>query len=321
MKTKDLFRIFSADQIGRLSDLTIKTLKKEMLLEFQLTDEPTVSFNGHQLDKNEVITIFEKLQPNLQGRLQKYNETIVDNFIKEGDLDALLSAQGPAVMRSIINRPDLRNDLLYKTSEIIANMIITATDDRSDHIHQVRQLTTMLPHDLENRAYSTALRYLRSEIEAIKTRYTNPFKDNFTLELEPEMKALVDVRFIDLILQLPQQFHFLAYEYALWCVDFIIALTSYRENKWTSYPINSLLVIRDASLIATQFYDNPEHLQRAHEITRLLEDPAKLAKSWKKRKKKKSKQVPARQDRTGAIIAIIVAVVMIIRFILLLSER
>jgi len=317
MKNKELFRIFTWQQIEQMSEHNLQSLKKELLLEFQLTDEPTVSFNGHLLDKNGIISIFEQLQSNPRRHIETYFEGIHQNFTEEGDLNFLLSNHGSALMRTIVNRPDLRADLLYKVSEIIADTITTASPNRSAHIKAIRALTAKLPYDLEEKAYITSLRYLRSEIESIKSRYSNPFHDNSSLAFEPEIRALVDVRFTELILELPEQFHFLAYEYALWCNDFIITLSSYRETKWQVYPIDSLLVIRDAFLIANQFYDNPNHMDNAHEITRLLENPSKLAKSWKKRQAKKPRRIGGKQDSTGTIIALIVAIVLFIRLALL----
>ena len=49
MTTEDAFKIFTAEEIDNLSNENLKQVKKEFLLQFQLTDDAWVDFNGHRL--------------------------------------------------------------------------------------------------------------------------------------------------------------------------------------------------------------------------------------------------------------------------------
>jgi len=58
-------RIFTASQLEHISVQKLKSLKKEILLEFQFSDGSQVNLNGHLVDKNDVLDIFSKLEENL----------------------------------------------------------------------------------------------------------------------------------------------------------------------------------------------------------------------------------------------------------------
>ncbi len=314
MKSRDPLRIFTPEQINNITESNIKNLKREFLLEYQLTNETVVTFNKHQLDKNAVLLIFEELQTNFEFRIKEYYDNLLTRFLENGDFN-YLKAHDKYLLQHIKDNTAQRDKLLLKTSLIISELITVSTEDRKDKLAMCRNITSSLPKEYENRAYSEAVRYLRIELESMKNRYDNPFRDNVTLYLEPEIRAMVDVRFIELFLLLPDQFHFLAYEYAMWCQDFIIKLSKFREDKWQKYPIDSLLVLRDASLIASQFYDEKKHLHTANEISLLLRDPQKLAKMWKRKMKNKVGNQFSMTDIVGLVISVVFLAILILYFI------
>ena len=291
MNTSEAFKIFTPDQIESLSPENLKMLKKEFILHYQLTRQPTVSFNGHALDKNSLLEIFDHLDTSLDKHLKHYESHIIDTFLKNGDLNYLISDRhGRHIVKAMISQPNLRDNLLHKVSEIIGETFITPSEDREELLQKVLMLTDQLPFDYEERAYAASARYLRNEIESIKTRYDNPFLDNHSLNLEPELHAMVDIRFLKLFQLLPEKFHFLAYEYCLWCQDFILRLTQYREENYAKYPINALLIIRNATLIASEYYETDANLKLASHITSLLKNPSSLAKNAKTRFNPSSKK-------------------------------
>ncbi|MDF1696538.1 MAG: hypothetical protein P1U56_11920 [Saprospiraceae bacterium] len=296
MTTQEALKIFTPEQIEALSQDTLKVLKKEFLLEYQLTDEAVVTFNGHALDKNSILEIFDQLNGSLNAHLEKHRISIIDNFLRIGDLKYLLNpTHSKRIISGIVSLPKKREKLLFKLSEIIGETLITPSDNREHLLKQILQFTDQLPFDYEEKAYAASFRFLRNEIESIKTRYDNPFYDNFSLKLEPELQTMVDHRFLKLFQLLPEKFHFLAYEYSLWCHEFIIKLTRYREKNYHKYPIDSLLVIQNAALIAAEYYEKEDNLSLARRIKTMLDNPAKLAKNNTSSFNVKNKKRPMRE--------------------------
>ena len=291
MTTEEALKIFTIDEIDKLNSNNLKTIKKEFLLEFQLTDQPVVVFNGHTLDKNAVIEIFDDLSLSLEKHLEKHKIAVLDTFLESGDLTYLLNEGiGKRIIKGIVSLPQKRDKLIYKLAEIIADILLNPSDDREKALVQVQKITGELPLDYEEKAFATSFRYLRNEVESIKSRYDNPFYDNFSLKLEPELQTMVDVRFLKLFQLLPEKFQFLAYEYSLWCYEFVIKLTQFREKNYAKYPIDSLLIIRNAALIASEYYEENENLRLSSFITTLLANPAKLVKNDKVKFNKNKKR-------------------------------
>ena len=278
MNVENAFKIFTPQEIESLNEENLKQFKKEFMLQFQLTDESQVLFNGHKMDKDSVIKVFDFLRGSVDDYKKAYEGIIIDEFISSGNLSHLIhEGFGDHIIRGIMSLPQKREKLLFRLSEVIAQTITTPAENREEMVKKIRTFTEKLPTDYEEKAYSTAFRYLRNEIESIKSRYDNPFLNNFSLKLEPELNSMVDVRFLKLFQLLPEQFQFLAYEYSLWCQNFILELTQNREPAYHKYPINSLIVIRNAALIASEYYQEHKHLKISSHITMLLNDPEKLA--------------------------------------------
>jgi len=280
MKHEEALRIFSLDEIDNLSAENLKMLRNEYLLEFQLTEDPLVNFNGYDLDKNSVIEIFDSLKGSLDEHLEWHYASVLENFVQECDLTYLFNeAIQKRVIQAILSDHE-KSDLLLKVlSDIIGETLVTPGAKREEHMQRILQITARLPIELEEKAYSHSFRYLRNELESIKHRFSNPFLDNRSLKLEPELNALVDVRFLRLFQLLPKKFCFLAYEYSLWCHTFVIKITQNREPDYSKYPIDSLLIIRNAALIAAEYYEEEEMLHLSSVITSMLQNPEKLFKN------------------------------------------
>lgn len=315
MTTREALKIFTPDQIENLSFENLKVLKKEFILEYQLTNQAVVPFNGHLLDKNAILVIFEHLNDSLENHLIAYETDIIDTFLNYGDLNYLLAPHhSKRIIKTIITHPNLRDQLLHKISDIIGETFITPTENREQLLQKILGITDRLPLDYEERAYAASCRYLRNEIESIKTRYDNPFLDNSSLKLEPELQTMVDIRFLKLFQLLPQKFHFLAYEYCLWCQDFVLKLTQYREANYAKYPIDSLLVIRNAALIASEYYATDENLKLASLLTKLLKTPSRLVKNAKLKFNVHKNNSP-KSFRTSQLLLIYVVIALVFIFL------
>ena len=293
MTVENAFKIFTPHEIERLTEENLKQFKKEFLLQFQLTDETQVLFNGYKMDKDSVIKVFDFLRGSVTDYKETYESIIIDEFINSGNLSHIIQdGFGDSIIRGIISLPQKREKLLFRLGEVIAETITTPAEDREEKVEKIRSFTDKLPMDYEEKAYSTAFRYLRNEIESIKTRYDNPFLNNSSLKLEPELNSMVDIRFLKLFQLLPERFQFLAYEYSLWCQNFILELTQNREPAYHKYPINSLIVIRNAALIASEYYQEHEHLRTSSHITTLLSNPERLAQNDTAKFKFKKESIP-----------------------------
>lgn len=267
--------IFDAAQIEKLTVDNLKSLKKETLLYFQLSDEATIERNGRQLDKNQVLEIFNTLQSDLDLHLKIYNNQPLLEFLENKNMDFFSDTTS---QQAILNDNEYKtqiNDILAEalnkyTSTILANPRFSALGQ----LQLIASYAQQAGQTFQDKAYAKSYRELKAFVDKNREKYTTPFMQNEGLAFHPDLDKQVNPLLYRCFEFLPGPFRDIAFLYAAWCHNDIFNKVVTRESNFTKYKRLNLKTISKAIEIAVNVSDNDSLKRSGHEVREILKGKA-----------------------------------------------
>ena len=287
--------IFSPEQIDTLSAEKLKSLKKETLLYFQLSDDATIERNGKQLDKNQVLEIFETLQSELDLHLKIYQNKPLLEFLEYQKMDFFSDNNSQDLVlndsehKSQINET-LAEELNKYTSSIISNVRFSTLGQ----LELIAKYSEKVDQKFKDNAYSKAYRELKAFVDKMREQYTSPFLMTEGLSFHPDLDKQVNPLLYRCFEYLPGPFQDIGFLYAAWCHNDIVNKALNREADFTKYKRLNLKTVSKAMEIAINVSDNDSLQKSSHQVKEILK-----GKSTAPRQAKKRPSNPSR-DKSGS---------------------
>ena len=261
MISNNPLRIFTEDQLQGLNHLRLKGLKREILLEFQISNETTIKLNGIYVDKNGVLEIFEELKERLPLHLFIHKNTSLKTFLYFGDKSIF---QDEKTIESVKNYHQFKKELDFKISECLKTMIKDVLMNRKAYKKELVQIDNFIIHinpDFEQQVYFPAYEAMKNRLDDLEEKYKTPFAEKGKLRFYSALRDSVNVELYEKLAVLPEIFEPLKYRYCKWCNNAIVFEALNYESRIALFPRDSLYTIRDAAKIASNHVNSHENLQ------------------------------------------------------------
>lgn len=248
-------RIFSEEELEMLSPEMLKPLKKAKLLQFQLTDASTVDFNGYQVDKNEVLEIFELLKTQLPFQLALRENPTLDAFLHQDDFTFFFNF---AAQQEVLNSEyafDLTTKIAERLNEVIPSLIFGEQSKNAKTIKAIRFFVEQTNPSLQSIPYNKAYSEGRQLIDDLEYHYPEPFRSTIGLAFHPELSEHIRRKYYRHLSLASSDLEFLANEYAVWCNNNIVVKAIAKDDRIDNYPKDALNILRDAALIAAEVHN------------------------------------------------------------------
>ena len=269
MQNTNPLRIFTKDEISNLSHNTLVKYRKQKLLLFQMTEKYTVNMNGHEVDKNTVISIFADLERTLDKHLLQYKIPELQKFLSSADLsnfrlvmdidyNSMSSENRLSVLHSIadkINR-HLGSDIKYGKIGPVNTKKIT-------------EFAYKYFIGFVDRAYDNVYNELSDHVSVIAEEYDNPFKSKSGTALRPEVEKLLNGQLYDTLNALPHMFETIKISFSRWCHN-MLHETFDRTTEFRKFSKNNLRSLRKAMYIAANYFQPDQHRENARLVTSYL---------------------------------------------------
>ncbi|HEB61585.1 MAG TPA: hypothetical protein ENI82_00385, partial [Bacteroidetes bacterium] len=246
--------IFTEEQLQalELSPTKMKRFKKEILLQFQLTDETSVEFNGRSFDKNEVLEIFDDLQKNLTLHLNMYRDKELYDFLEKGDLAFFYRSEAKNNLINYSTYAEKINEFIVHKLDGVTVRVFDEIDKESVNVLKViRKYTSKLRPEVSDKAYHKTYKKLSHHIRNLKFNYPTPLESDWDLVFFPEMSNLISETYFECLQSLPESFRDLTDSYAVWCQNFVLNPAFEKENRLSNFPTASLRLLLKAAQITS----------------------------------------------------------------------
>ncbi len=262
MSHKNPLRIFNASQIERLKSGEHNSLKKEILLQFQFYDTTTISLNGHEVDRNEVINIFDVLEGGLEEHLGVLDDLVLSRFFDTEKLVDLVE-WNPEKLSSLQDntRTQLANTIRKRLYEEIFS------DSSQDNFEKIVAIIDNFNPELQDSIYSQCHNQISSELEEHKQEFKEPFIIG-EYHKQSVRKILIVEKYINLkvfnkLNSTRAYFDSIKDKYKIFCKR----IEDYRQHYInTGIPDQEYLIMHDAALILYTIEPTTENEKIAEEV-------------------------------------------------------
>jgi len=215
--------IFSKEQIEKLNVDNLKSLKKETLLYFQLSDEATIERNGKQLDKNQVLEIFDTLQSDLDLHLKIYNNKSLLEFLEYQKMDFFSDTHSQEHVLNDAKHKDRINDILAEVlNKYTASILTNPRFSALGQLKLIASYTSQVGQNFQDKVYARSYQELKAFVDKNREQYETPFMQDEGLSFHPDLDKQVNPLLYRCFEYLPGPFRDIAFLYAAWCHNNIV---------------------------------------------------------------------------------------------------
>jgi hypothetical protein len=290
MKYKNPIRILTPAQIKRLDSTTLKSIKKEILLHFQLTEGPTIERNGIVVDKNEVLEIFEELQQNLTLHLQIYKNKDLVHFLESGSMSFFSSrAAQQMVLEDREQQYQINGYIAFKLNQETAKFLENVNGSTPNRLSVIFDYTSKMAPEQQDKSYNKAYVTLKAKIDDLPVAHPHPFSRQGGMALHESIPELVDLDFYNCFPYLPGAFKDIGFMYAAWCHNNVVNGAIRRQNLFGKYRRGDLFTLLEAYDIAEDVTTSENFKRTGRDLRQYLKVTKRSASSHRINTKKKPK--------------------------------
>ena len=269
MEYKNPLSVFSSKQIDKILSGDYKSVKKEILLQFQLEEGITINLNGRDLDKNAILKIFESLDEDAQLHAAIYQQKSLLRFLEEGELGFFDHQINFDKLKSSPFREDIDQLVIAKTDSYLGLRLRKFNPKNVSILQRISNYTKLLPEQKQTSAYIKAYQSLLTYMDQLTKLVPDPF-ENDKLLFKRSVSKLVNMDQLEFFRYLPESFENLKMQYILWCNDHVLLPALTRESSLSSYSKTDLLTIQRAAIISATEFNKENNLEIANTISRYL---------------------------------------------------
>lgn len=272
MQNNDPLRIFTRSEIDKLSSDTLLKYRKEKLLLFQMTEKYTVRLNGHDVDKNTVMSIFSDLERTLEDRLFQFKVPEIQEFLSSKDLAKFhLLLKVDFYSMSPSNKASIIDAICKKINNQLAKDIIGRKIGPVNIGKIIGFVDKHLSADT-NVAYSRVYTELNDYVNGFAEKYEQPFEEKHlnSTKVFPEIERILKNKFYESLAALPSLFEPIKMSFAKWCHSNVLQTAFDRTTEFRRFKKGTLSALREAMYIAANYYHPKHHRDNARMITTYL---------------------------------------------------
>lgn len=256
MTYPDPLRLIPEHFIEELSEDTIKQVRKELLLRFELHQNTTIDINGQSYDKNTVIQTFDELKKNLDFHLRLYHNILLYQFITIGKT-AFFERRGAWYdFEDQAFEEWLKPYFVYQYDNIIYQILKNEKGVRKgDLLQEILKSSFQLPTSYQAIAFVKPYQYLRDYFAEAMERYEQPYTNNRYTKLKSGIEKYIENVYVRIFDILPPYFAPLANQYRQFLKN-ILNFAFYKERYFNEFDKQSLeLILKAAKICNRLLYD------------------------------------------------------------------
>lgn len=266
MSIENPLRIFTEEELSRLSSSNLKSFKKQKLLLFQLTSDTAVDFNGHSIDKNTLLSIFDELSSNLDKHLVLIDNTFLNEILKSNNLK-IFENSSQFDIQNIDD--DLKSEIFTRIANKVNITLPGLIRDRLISFKSVKHITDFFvmhaPHMIDD-AFHDTYDLMASFTADLENEYEHPYAKSTGTEFDRGIHVGVDIVFFGYFHSLPPIFEPIKRDYGIWCNNNVVVEAFQRERSFSKFSRKTLYTLKDALDIAAQVHNNENNKQNSKAI-------------------------------------------------------
>lgn len=248
--------IFDGKNISFEDANSLKKLRQEMLLQFDLQQQTTIQINGVEYDKAAILSFFEELKTDGEFHLRIYQNKDLLNFLEKGDFQFFSNSnnwktpEDPAFQEWVAPYfIDKLSDSIYKCAE--------EKGFRSmNRLHTLNKSGFPMPDEIKDRVYAKTFSFLKKTVANAHHAAIDPFIENSDRVFKKETHEYLQPHYFNVLKALPSAiFHPVMKSYSQVGMQ-LLRKAFYKDRLFSDFSKNDLRMLSQAADI--YLHENPD---------------------------------------------------------------
>ncbi len=276
--------LLNEEQLTSFKPENIKKLRNELLLQFQLSAEPTIILNGQPFDKDEILQLLDQLQADPDLHFSIFNNKPLLEFLEEGKPGFFISKTAQDKVFADSTRAMQIHTLIVNTiNEVLPDWLLPIGYETTAFLRNINSYSKHLDTPLQDIAYSGTYEKVQQVLDTLRVNYENPFTSPGSNTFKPGLELFVTQEFIAYFKYLPKAFENLRREYCIWCNNNIVLSFTQAKEPIIRYSRETLRIVKEAAIIASAEHNREGNLRIAEQIDNFLSGGTEVAKGGNSR--------------------------------------
>ena len=248
--------ILGIETFKDLNAQSLKKLKKQIFLEFELEQSEVISRGDYEFDKNDVVKVFEVLDDKIEvfqfinniHSLQLFLSTNDTSFFREDDYLKIDNEEAKKI------KEEIQDLLVPYLNDFIPSLVLESSKKSREDLEDIRAYLQTLPPEKMQQAYKKTyieLTEILKELNELERPFTEEWGDTFL----PIVREYITNDFYDTLKALPEFMEKFVNDYCLWCSN-TVASQAIIDRNYLLFPVETLQVLKDAFIIVERKYKN-----------------------------------------------------------------
>lgn len=258
--------IFKNQNIQGVDEDSLKKLKKELLLKFELTHSTTIKLYGKEYDKATVLELFDDLKKDSVYHFRVFKNKELLNFLENGNLKFFQVRSSWKDLQI----PDFRNWVEPYFTKQLSDRVTRCVNHKGirsiNDLKKINNSKFPFPAGMKDQVYSEAFAVLNIIIKTGRLKTIDPFVGQSDNIFRQEVKEVFNPHYINILKVLPKDiFQSIVKDYSA-VGRHVLAKAFYKERLFQDFQKGDLRILLTATDVC--LYNNPKD----EEIKKLAKD-------------------------------------------------
>ncbi|MEZ4956430.1 MAG: hypothetical protein R2825_22925 [Saprospiraceae bacterium] len=257
MKYHSPLHIFDGKNISFEDANSLKKLRQEMLLQFDLQQQTTIKINGAEYDKAAILSFFEELKTDGEFHWRVYKNKDLLNFLEKGDFQFFSNSNNWKELEDPAFQAWVAPYFIEKLSESIYKCAEEKGFRSMNRLHTLNKSGFPMSDEIKDQVYAKAFSFLNKTVAAAMLAAINPFIENSDRVFKKEIHEYLQPHYFNALKALPYTiFQPVLKSYSQLAMQ-LMRKAFYKDRPFADFSKNELKLLAHATDI--YLHENPDN--------------------------------------------------------------
>lgn len=251
--------IFDGKNLSGVDEASLKRLKKELLLQFDLQQQTTIRLNGQEYDKASLLAAFDELKTDAEFHLRLYRNKDLLNFLEKGEVRFFENKKNRVDWNDPVFWSWVEPFFIEKLGDTIFECVMVKGFTSINRLRAIKISEFQLPPDKKDQAYAKTFAHFDFFFTSGLLKILVPFTKNSDSVFKKDTLEYLHLHHINVLKELPREiFQPVITAYGQ-LANHILGKTFYRSRSLSDFSRETLRNLHNATQIS--LFNNPEDRQ------------------------------------------------------------
>ena len=258
------------EALSSLSEDRLRRIRKEVMLQFELSDATTIQLNGRTYDRTAVLQAFEQLEKNFSYHLLLFQDKALLRFIEGEDISLFYEDRTWEELGDASFLSWLTPFFQARLGKTINQCIQKPGFFSIKKLRAFNESSLQVPYSISFQAYAKPYEELDYMVKEAEKAFSQPFSSAKGLRLKKGLESHLSAHLFNVFRWLPSEFYGLRERYTIAAHNMLADIFK-RNRYFKNFRVEELKLMKMAAQFSSTFRPDLKATRVFHQLSRAIE--------------------------------------------------